>query len=233
VSAGQRGEPRLSRAQEIAADLESRILAERLGSGVRIGLRTDLIERYGASPAVMNEGLRILRERDLVEVRPGPAGGVFVANPPPQVRLGGIDVWHHATAVDPEQLFESRRLLDNMFAAVAVERATPEDVRDMEWALEEMRQAQDDARAWLGATMRLHQAIARASRVEVLIGMYQTIVVTLSSTMTKASFVPGQEERRRHSLEVHAGMVAAIRDRDSLTLQKLLADHELDMERPV
>jgi DNA-binding FadR family transcriptional regulator len=222
---------RRSRAQDVAADLEARILHDRLGSGTRIGLRTDLIEHYGASPAVMNEALRILRERDLVEVRTGPTGGVFVANPPPQVRLGGIDVWHHATAVDPEELFESRRLLDTMFATVALQRATPEDVRDMEWAIEEMRQARDDAYALLGATMRLHLAIARASRVEVLVGMYQAIVATLRTTMTKAAFVPGQEDRRRHNLEVHAGLVAAIRDRDSLTLQKLLADHQQDMER--
>jgi DNA-binding FadR family transcriptional regulator len=226
-----RGEPRRSRAQEIAADLESEILHQRLGSGTRIALRTELIERYGASPSVMNEALRILRERDLVEVRPGPTGGVFVANPPPQVRLGGIDVWHQSAAVDPEQLFESRRLLDNMFATVALQRATPEDIRDMEWALEEMRSAQDDAQALLNATMRLHMAIARASRVEILAGLYQTIVVAASSTMTRAAFVPGQEQRRRHNLEVHAGMVAAIRDRDNLTLQKLLADHEQDMER--
>jgi DNA-binding FadR family transcriptional regulator len=227
------GTPRRSRAQEIAGDLESRILHERVGAGTRLGLRTDLIEHYGASPAVMNEALRILRDRDLVEVRPGPTGGVFVANPPPQVRLGGIDVWHQTVSVDPEQLFESRRLLDNMFATVALQRATPEDIREMEWAAEEMRQASDDAYALLTATMRLHLAIARASRIEVLVGMYQTIVAKLGSTMTRAAFVPGHEELRRHNLELHVGLVNAIRDQDSLTLEKLLAEHELDMERLV
>jgi DNA-binding FadR family transcriptional regulator len=136
-------------------------------------------------------------------------------------------------SVDPEQLFESRRLLDNMFATVALQRATPEDVRELEWAVEEMRQARDDAYALLHATMRLHLAIARASRIEVLIGMYQTIVVKLSSTMTRASFVPGQEALRQHNLELHVGLVTAIRDRDTLMLEKLLAEHEQDMERLV
>jgi hypothetical protein len=60
----------------------------------------------------------------------------------------------------------------------------------MEWAAEDMRAAQDDAHALLDATMRLHLAIARASHIDVLIGMYQTIVISLTSTMTKASFVP-------------------------------------------
>jgi DNA-binding FadR family transcriptional regulator len=230
---GPNAEVRRSRAQEIAADLEARILNERLQSGSRVGLRTDLIAQYSASPAVMNEALRILRERNLVEVKPGPTGGVFVVNPPPQVRLGGVDVWFQGLSVSPESLFESRRYLDNIFASVALQRATPDDIRDMEWAVEEMRTAQNDAPALLAATMRLHLAIARASRIEVLVGMYQTIVVLLSSTMTNAAFVPGCEDKRRHNLDVHAGMVAAIRDRDSLTLEKLLGEHEHDMERVV
>jgi len=223
--------PRRSRAQEIAADLEARILNEHARTGTRLGLRTELIDHYSASPTVVNEALRILRERDLVEVRPGPNGGVFVANPPPQVRLGAIDIWHQGLAVDAESLFEARRYLDNVFATVALHRAGPEDLRDMEWALEEMRSAGEDARALLGATMRLHLAIARASRIEVLVGMYQTIVVLLSSTMTKAIFVPGREDQRRHNLQVHAGIVAAIRDRDGLALEKLLGEHEQDLQR--
>lgn len=222
---------RRSRAQQVAADLEARILGERHPAGTRLGLRTDLIASFRVSPAVMNEALRILRERGLVEVRPGPNGGVFVDNPPPQVRLGGIDVWHQGLVGDPEQLFEARRHLDTLFAPVAMQRAAPEDVRAMEWALDDMRAAVNDAHALLDATMRLHLAIARASRIEVLIGMYQTIVTLLSSTMTKAAFVPHQEELRRHNLDVHAGIVNAIRDRDPVALEKLLTLHAQDMVR--
>jgi DNA-binding FadR family transcriptional regulator len=230
-AADDRPESRRSRAQTVASDLETRILNDHCPTGTRLGLRTELIDSHGVSPAVMNEALRILRERDLIEVRPGPNGGVFVANPPPQVRLGGIDVWYQGLAVDPEQLFEARRHLDNLFASVALQRATPEDIRAMQWAAEDMRAAQNDARALLDATMRLHLAIARASRIEVLIGMYQTIVTLLSATMTKASFVPHQYELRKHNLHLHAGLINAIRDRDPLTLDKLLSLHANDMVR--
>jgi DNA-binding FadR family transcriptional regulator len=223
--------PRASRAQQVAAELEAQILAEHAQPGSRLGLRTALISRFGVSPSVMNEALRILRERDLVEVKPGPNGGVFVANPPPQVRLGGIDLWHQGLAVDPEQLFEARRYLDSMFPAVAMQRATPDDIRAMEWALDDMRAAREDPRAWMDANLRLHLAIARASRIEVLIGLYQTIVSLLSATMTKASFVDGMEGPRAHNMEVHVNLVAAIRDRDATTLEKMLAQHHEDMIR--
>src|SRR6201995_1673467 len=103
---------KLSRAQQIAAELEAEILANRMPAGARLGLRTDLIDRLHAAPPGRNEALRILRERDLVPARPGPNGGVMVASPPPQLRLGGIDVWHHGLSAEPEKLFEARATLD-------------------------------------------------------------------------------------------------------------------------
>ncbi|HEY2204689.1 MAG TPA: FCD domain-containing protein [Pseudonocardia sp.] len=225
--------PRGSRAQQVAAELEAQILTDRAAPGDRLGLRTELITRFGVSPAVMNEALRILRERDLVDVRPGPNGGVFVANPPPQVRLGAVDLWHQGLTVDPEQLFEARRYLDGLFPSVAMQRATPDDIRAMEWALDDMRaaSARDDARTFLDATMRLHLAMARAARIEVLTGFYQTIVTLITATMTRAAFVPGLEGLREHNLQVHAQLIAGIRDQDTLLLEKALAEHHDDMVR--
>ncbi|MDX8030413.1 VOC family protein [Lentzea sp. BCCO 10_0856] len=83
----------------IAADLEKEILEQRLDSGARFALRTELIERFGVSANAMNEALRILRERGVVNVKPGVQGGVFIAQPPPQVRLGVIDLWFRGLLV--------------------------------------------------------------------------------------------------------------------------------------
>src|SRR6201996_5197396 len=220
-----------SRAQQIAAGIEAEILASRYTAGTNIGRRTDLIRRYDVSPPVMNEALRILRERDLVTVRPGPNGGVILDSPPPQIRLGGIDVWHQGLTVDPEQLFDARTHLDDLLTTVAVQRATPEDIRAMQWALDDMRAAGDDARAFLDANMRLHVAIARASRIELLAGFYESIVTLLSTTMTKAIFVQDKDELREHNLQVHADLILAIRDQDTIALQKLIKLHHQDTIR--
>jgi DNA-binding FadR family transcriptional regulator len=220
-----------SRAQQVAGEIEADILARQLPAGTKLGLRTELIARFAVSPAVMNEALRILRERSLVTVRPGPNGGVIVDSPPPQVRTGGIDVWHQGLAVDPEQLFDARTHLDSLLTTVALQRATPEDIRAMEWALDDMRAAQEDARAFLAANMRFHLAVARASKIELLAGLYESIVVVLSATMTKASFVDPGHELRRHNVQVHADLIAAIRDQDTTRLQKLLALHRQDTVR--
>jgi len=114
---------------------------------------------------------------------------------------------------------------------VAVQRATPEDIRAMQWALDEMRGARDDARAFLDANMRLHLAIARASRVELLASLYESIVSVLSSTMTRAILVPDRDQLLEHNLQVHADLIIAIRDRDTTVLPKLLTLHHQDTVR--
>lgn len=219
-----------SRAQQVAGQIEDGILAGRTPVGASLGRRTDLIEAHRVSPTVMNEALRILRERGLVDVRPGPGGGVFVTGAPPQVRLGALDLWFAPGTQDPLGLFEARTHLEDVLTSVAVDRAGPEDVRDMEWALDEMRST-TDPRGYLEANMRLHLAIARAARIPVLTGTYEAVVAILRNAMTRVELLPGHDEMFAHNVEVHTGIVAAIRDRDRAALGKLMDLHRGDLVR--
>lgn len=219
-----------SRARRVAAEIEDGILAGETPVGTSLGRRTDLIDRFGVSPTVMNETLQLLRERGLVEVRPGPGGGVFVTGAPPQVRLGALDLWFAPGTQDPLGLFEARTHLEELLTSVALDRATPEDVRDMEWALDEMRGTRD-ARGYLEANMRLHLAIARAARIPVLTGTYEAVVAILRNSLTRVELLPGNDEMYAHNVEVHAGIVAAIRDRDREALSKLAELHRQDLVR--
>ncbi|MFJ5985062.1 FadR/GntR family transcriptional regulator [Lentzea sp. NPDC092896] len=216
----------------IAAELEKEILEQRLDSGARYALRTELIERYGVSANAMNEALRILRERGVVVVKPGVQGGVFIAQPPPQVRLGVIDLWFRGLLVDAVDLFEARSLLEDGFAEVAAERATPEDARDLGWALEELRDRRDDPRLYLEANMRLHAVIARAARVPVLAAMYESIVTLLRGALVRAEFaVADPSEALDHNIEVHARLIKAITSGDRELLAAAITDHRTDLVR--
>ncbi|NKQ51878.1 FadR family transcriptional regulator [Amycolatopsis sp. K13G38] len=222
---------RRSRASWLAESVQDEVLARALPTGSRIGLRTELIDRFAVSPSVMNEALHILRERGLVEVRPGVNGGVFVAAQPAQVRLGALDVWFAPAVADPAELFEARVRLDELFAGVALERATPEDVRAMEWALHDMAAAREDARGYLEATMRFHHTIARASRIPVLAGMYESILALLRGAITRAAYTSGHAELVGHALEAHGNLLVAIREQDRAALREFLAVHRENVDR--
>ena len=72
-----------------------------------------------------------LRDRDLVNVRPGPGGGITVATAPPQVRVGALDLWFQPSTPHPLDLFEARLYLEFGMTKAAFERATSDDVAAM------------------------------------------------------------------------------------------------------
>lgn len=211
-----------SRAMDVAAEIQSEILTNRMQVGSHLGLRTELIERYGVSPGVMNEALQLLRERGLVSVKSGPKGGVYVAELPPQIRLGAIDIWFQHLPIDPVDLFESRMYLEDMFTALALERATPQDLRAAEWAFDEMIKLRDDPSGLLGAKLRFHLTLARASRLGMLASFYDAIIAVFNGGVLHASFVPEHEPLVDHTLEVHSEMLAAIRAHDSERLYQAM-----------
>src|SRR5919201_713366 len=69
---------RVSRAELVARELEREIDDER-EPGERLGTKEDLRKRFGVAVATVNEAVRLLEMRGMIEARPGPGGGVFVA----------------------------------------------------------------------------------------------------------------------------------------------------------
>lgn len=222
--------PRRSRAQLVAAQVEEEILAARLPVGARLGRRTEFMQRFGISPTIMNETLRILRDSGLVAVRRGNGGGLFVASVPPQIRLGAMDLWFTGTGTPPLDLFEARVHLERILTPLAFDRCEDTDVESMRRGLDAMDRAVD-ARGYLSGVMQVHRAIVRAARVPVLDGVHEAIVALLSGSLSRAAYIPGHEEMLRHSLSVHTELVDAIARRDRTTFDKLAALHDDDLVR--
>ena len=70
---------RVPRAEAVARDLEIEILCDGLSPGERLGTKDDIRQRFGVAVATINEAVRLLEMRGLIEARPGPGGGLFVA----------------------------------------------------------------------------------------------------------------------------------------------------------
>ena len=221
---------RLSRAQQVALEIEDEILVHRLPVGAHLARRVEFMERFGVSPTIMNETLRILRTRGLIAVRPGNGGGIFVASQPPQVRLGAIDLWFDDSQTNPLDLFEARVHLEGALNAVAFDRAGQEDVESLRSALAAMESAAT-ARAFLEGVMAFHRALVRAADVPVLDGMHQAIVVLLLASLSRASFIDAYEPLLEASISVHREIVEAICHRDRATFGAVMSRHHESLVR--
>lgn len=221
---------RSSRAERVAADLEHEILTARLPVGAHLGRRSEIMDRFGISPTVMNETLRILRDRDLVAVRPGPGGGITVASAPPQVRVGALDLWFQPSNPHPLDLFEARLYLEFGLTKAAFERAVGDDITAMRSAMNTLR-ACTDAAQFFDAVLAFHAVVAAAAHIPVLEGMHQMIVTSIKAVLTRVRFVEGHESLLANSLEVHDDIVAAIALHDQASFVEAINRHDKDLIR--
>lgn len=223
--------PRSSRAEVVAADLEQEIMSERLPVGSHLGRRSELMDRFGISPTVMNETLRILRDRDLVSVRPGPGGGITVANTPPQVRTGALDLWFQPSNPHPLDLFEARLYLEFGMTKAAFERATSDDIAAMRTAMAQMRSSTAHAPDFFDAVLNFHRVVAAAAHIPVLEGMHQLVITSIKAVLSRVMFVPDHEPLVAGSLVVHDDIVAAISVHDQAAFVSAINRHDLDLIR--
>ena len=221
---------RSSRAERVAADLEHEILSARLPVGAHLGRRSELMDRFGISPTVMNETLRILRDRDLVSVRPGPGGGITVASAPPQVRVGALDLSFQPSTPHPLDLFEARLYLEFGLTKAAFERATSDDVARMRAAMVTMR-ASTGANEFFDAVLAFHGVVAAAAHIPVLEGMHQLVVTSIRAVLTRVVFVRDHDALLTRSLDVHDDIVAAIALHDQPSFVDALNRHDQDLIR--
>jgi GntR family transcriptional regulator, transcriptional repressor for pyruvate dehydrogenase complex len=167
---------RVPRAEAVARDLEAQILGGGLNPGDRLGTKDDLRQRFGVAVATVNEAVRLLEMRGLIEARPGPGGGVFVANSSVRVALkrSGVQAtWGAARFAD---CLAVRNGLEPLVCRDAAANRTPEDVAALRELVAAMERHSGDPDAYFGLNWALHRRIARGCRNAPLHSIYLTLL---------------------------------------------------------
>lgn len=216
--------PRMSTsvADGLVAEIEDTIASENLPAGYRIGTKQELCERYGVASATLGEAMRVLRARGAIEVRPGPGGGLFVADQPPLIRLAHSVSQLRQDGATVNQIVEVLDALDEAVLRDASESRTPEDLAELDALVAELAEVWSDPVAGLHCNWRLHRRIAQISPNAVLRTFYLNLVdyieaesIGESTTFDVMGFHPDTDER----LQIHRDLVEAIRTGDE-TLQR-------------
>jgi GntR family transcriptional repressor for pyruvate dehydrogenase complex len=167
---------RVPRAEAVARDLEAEILGGRVTAGERLGTKEDLRQRFGVAVATVNEAVRLLETRGLVEARPGPGGGVFVAASSVRAALGRDNVqaaWGAARVADCVVV---RNGLEPLVCREAALHRSAEDVRELRAIVADMERCARDPRAYFQLNWGLHRRIARLGHNAPLHSIYLTLL---------------------------------------------------------
>jgi DNA-binding FadR family transcriptional regulator len=200
------------RGQRIAFAILQDIAAAGWPLGELLGSEQGLIDRYGASRAVLREAVRVLEHHQVAKMRRGPGGGLFVAAPGVAATTEAVALHLHRLAITPAQLFEVRTVVEIAVLERGVEHLDADDVAALRQALEDEQAASPQELRDLAHGVHAVLAGTSGNRVLELLAM-----VLLRLTRIHQ----GPEQRRKPGTgaaselaHIHERIVDAVVDRD-------------------
>lgn len=223
-----RAETPRSRAEELALALEADIRDRGLAPGEMISTMPELRAATGLARSTVSEAVRLLRERGLIEIRPGRGGGLFVVEPTPVIRLRHTLLTVGQGATTTSDAIELREALEAFIALQACRYHTDDDIVQLRTDLAAMYGAQDDWEAFMKANWALHRHIAMICPNEMARAVYLSTLGYLQQASSPE--ITGDTPElislyRRRRYVVHEELVNAIADGDESSLGTIIAEH--------
>jgi DNA-binding FadR family transcriptional regulator len=191
---------------------------------------------HGVSRTVMREVIKVLAGKGMVESRPKTGTRV---RPRSDWNFLDPDVlaWRYSGTISSEdvrELFELRRAIEPMAGALAAERATPEQVAELEAVLAEMEKVVDDGERFAEPDLVFHQAILHMTGNE-LIGSLAALIETalLMSFRLSNDNPQGQRHSMPQHREVASNIAAGNGEGARKALLALLDQAEEDVRRAI
>jgi GntR family transcriptional regulator, transcriptional repressor for pyruvate dehydrogenase complex len=145
-----------------------------LKPGDRLPSQRQLVVQMGLSYTVVREALRGLASIGLIEVHPG--RGAFVRSISPEMLIDPESLFFILQREALLQAIEVRRILEVESIALAAERATTEDLKELERVLKQIEQGVHEQEKPLRYAPHFHYAIAKATHNQVLSNMVKSFI---------------------------------------------------------
>jgi GntR family transcriptional regulator, transcriptional repressor for pyruvate dehydrogenase complex len=208
-------------ASDVVRTIKDMILDGRLQPGQRLPPERAVSEALGVSRPTVREAIRSLQAMNILESRHG--SGTYVASLSVEELLGPLQFVLALAEGGLAHLFEVRLLLEPGAAALAAERATPEDVE----ALRDCAgRAEVDAPRNLDALVELdtelHDLIVRAVRNPLLEHLLAAMSALGRESRAFTTGLPGMVER---TLVEHRAIVDAIAAGDPAVAHAAMEAH--------
>ena len=192
---------------------------DRLGAGIVSGRYPPetsmppepvLCEQLGVSRTVVREAVKSLIAKGLVTS--GPKVGTRVL-PPEHWNWFDPDVvsWQSQAGLTPEflrDLQDLRRVLEPAAVRLAAERATAQDIAEIEAAFEGMRLAVEKGGDYVASDLRFHQGLLRASGNRMIVQMSKALGALLRTSFEIST---SRKDGPRNSLPLHRAVLDAVR----------------------
>lgn len=194
-----------------------------LRPGDRLPPERDLCERFGVSRVTVREALRMLESSGLVEIRVGARGGAFVTAPSSDHVGEGIADLLTLSVISASDVTEVRMILEVGIVPLVCERATEQDLRDLEKICRRSMDALRGSDYTMEMSLEFHARVAEATHNPALSMLMQSfrgpILMSLKEARNAAPEMGGLGTRE------HERFIEAVRRRDPEAASRIMAEH--------
>src|SRR5262245_10979935 len=207
-------------AEQVITHVRSLIESGVLRPGDRLMSERELAMRIGVSRTSVRGGLRSLAAMGVVQTRRG--AGTFITAGPPTLVSEPLRLVASLHGLSLAGLFEVRRVLEAGTAALAAERATPEQIATISDEVTGMYSALADPQLFLDYDLRFHRAVAAAANNPML-GAIIEAVAALFFEERRATIE--RAHNLRESADMHRRIYQAIRARNREAARAAMDQH--------
>ena len=204
---------------EVFWQLRDQILRRTWPPGSKLPSEHELSQTMGVSRVSIREGIQQLVSLGIVETRHGE--GSFVRELSGQIHFNALIPQLVLDDIDILHVLEYRRIVEKGTAAVAAERATEDDLAEMEAVYDRMVQLPDNIAEFARADLEFHLVVAKATGNPVIIKVNNVLRSILEVSMENIVSTLGMED----GLHYHRLIIEAIRARDVQAAESIMQEH--------
>jgi len=213
----------------IVEQIQDLIKEGKLKPGDKLPSEHILAGKFGASRPSLREALTALEILGITESRGGKGNFIRdnLRSPLYEQRFKELE-----EEESPFELLEARKAVETEIAGLAAEKATSEDIREIEKALDRMENTLDDTPRVMEFDRKFHIAIAKAAHNSVLFQMMNYLADGLKESLwvnikEKSWALPGHPQKY---LEEHTKLLEAIKKGDKKAARRTMYSHLADVE---
>ncbi len=207
----------------LATQLREAILRGEISEGASLPPERALVAQTGLSRGSVREALRMLAVEGLVQTRPGRFGGNVVTLPGKESMANTIGQFVRGRKLPLRTLQETREILEPALARLAALHRTDEDLLELKSLHDNLVAAVDNFQEFSLVNIKWHNAVAGASRNELLAAYLYSISygVVVSTTTEEYNTM----DTRKQVINIHSRIIDAIEAHDADLAERRMRRH--------
>lgn len=207
----------------LADQLREDILRGEISEGASLPPERELVTQTGLSRGSVREALRMLAGEGLVQTRPGRFGGNVVTLPGKETLANTIGQFVRGRKLSLRTLQETRDALEPALARLAAVHRTDEDLLELKSLHKDLVASVGNFQEFSLVNIRWHNAVAGASRNELLAAVLYAISYGVAVSTTTEEY--DTMETRKQVINIHSRINDAIEARDADLAERRMRQH--------